>query len=171
MPITHDQKATVGQLFLAEIERRVELREKAKKELPQAPSQDEIAKGLTEDLEKRFPGITSVLGPVTQLSSDYRPRVEFKSGIEIDLNNRVPLPTHKALNESNDKTGKRRRRLCEELELLHALKSGNTVAGFQSYVARLWSPADKTDLLPRTVFTAHFDAFCDSKRGFTCSLK
>lgn len=170
MSITHEQKTEIGQTYLNEIARRIELRERAKKDLPPGVTDADKAAALTADLESRFPGITEVLGPVAKVTSDYGPQATLKSGLTLDLEQKVTMPGYKAVNAANDKLTAKRQALCKELGFLYGLKDGSMVGAFQYYIARLWSPTSKSETLPRSTFVTHFEAFADSKRGFTCAL-
>ena len=166
MTITHDQKAAIGQAFLTELDRRISLREAAKKTLVNSTALEKYA-AVEKDLETLLPKHT--LGKVSNVSGYHD--VDITLG-KIELRN-VPfpkVPAYRALHEQDKKNDDKRQKLCNELAFLHGLKGGSTVGAFQSYVARLWAPTSKDEVLPRSTFNTQFEAFADSKRGFTCAL-
>jgi hypothetical protein len=180
MSLTKKQKAAVGTQYLAEIDRRIDVRTKAKAKAEgaetQAPSDTNTTLLLTATGELRALGVLgkgAELSRVKEYLSAWQPHFGFVLALPgvsegEGFLSRVPaskLPKTTALfPKPEDKT--RKAALCKELEFLHAMKSGTNIGAFQAYVSRLWDGGD----VPRATFLGHFDAYLDSKRGYTCPL-
>ncbi len=175
MTITHDQRADIGQRFLKEIDRRIEVRT-AKKAAIKEPLQEDdplvVRTALEEVLAMGFklPNCKPSKVDVNRYGSRPSFDLEFVGGMELGGISQAKMPKTAALLADRESSKTMKGKLCNELEFLHRLKGGSNVGAFQAYIGRLWCPSDRTEIVSASIFKAHFDAFCDSKRGFVCEL-
>lgn len=182
MSVTSDQRADLGTRYVDEIKRRIKVRTDAKVKVRQLPGAQN-----TELLETAQKELHSMLGGtkhsliVRKVSTDaHNKRISLIFGSDNEYSTlslcNIPaatLPKTWALvaySADETKGINMNRDLCQELEFLANVSGGSAIGGFQSYVARLWSPAKKTDRLSDADFRTHIEAFLNTKRGFTCKL-
>jgi hypothetical protein len=177
MAITAEQRTDIGARYVTEIQRRIEVRTAAKVQIRKLPGEKNpaVLAAAQADLNDLAGG--SKLTVVSVEVNEYNGTASMKLlGGEYFSLDHIPaklakrtatLLTH---SDEEKKAEKKNQELCRELEFLNGALAGTNIGAFQSYCARLWAPAKKTDFLPAADFKAHIEAFLNTKRGFTCAL-
>lgn len=175
MAISQTQRADIGQRYLTEINRRIETRTARKAAIkdPLRPDSPEVVRQAVAEVKSlgfAFPGCVASGIDENNYGSNPTYDLEFTNSMELAGISQKKMPKTRALLAKDPKAAELKQKLCNELELLHKMKSGSNVGAFQSYISRLWSPGSQSELMGRPSFMGHLDAFLDSKRGFTCDL-
>lgn len=181
MPITHEQKADIGQKYLVAMKARIETREKAQKEaLAYAEELDskgtEIRAIALKLVEKYSMDSSDVV--VAKLEEEYsgelQKRIHF---LKIRLGNMISLTIPESmvpgLAKRREQCYKKKvlsRELCTEIEFLHDLIRSSRVAQFQANVARLWAPKSKAVVISATELKMLIEDFILSARPAVCKV-
>lgn len=194
MGFTQDQKAAIGNHYIAEIKARIDTRTKAKDRLGAVPSPDDeddtdgpaskekainiVAARVAKRLVPSFKGVPKAWAHSEYVGGNSTPGI----WMEIEAH-RVFIPetlapelqklreAKKKLREAKKAKDDLKGQLCQEIEFLtKKALAPSTVAAFQAHAGRLLAPKAKDTIAPTTV-RALLDDFLVSKRDFVCTLK
>ncbi|HEX3140439.1 MAG TPA: hypothetical protein VHQ87_10305 [Rhizobacter sp.] len=177
MGFTQEQKAAVGNAYIAEIKRRIAVRKASKDKLAERVLAEPDVTTAALRLVKRMFKEVEVVTVVNDDAHIYRhgPNahivdVKFvhegkERSLGIDRGLFPVLNEHKA---AKDKADKLKSDLCEELEFLsmRAMNPG-TVSAFQQHAQRLMAVKPGESI---SGCLDMIDDFLTSRRGFTCTL-
>ncbi len=184
MPVTHEQRADVGQRYLASIKLRIEIRTLAQKKAL-AETMPDLTQTCAETLEALKPTAAPIIkrmalrGDIKKLTlsnvSEYQPssvpmfRIEMASGITVQI------PAHDVTGLPAMITRRKERKdlskeLCQEIAFLHDFAKPTYIASFQAHVCRLWVPANKQDRIPASLLNSLLEDFITAKRPAVCKV-
>ena len=181
MPITSDQRAIIGNAYIAEIKRRIDVRSKSKALLPEPILTEGLRSSALPSIEKLIRRINKNASDIVIVSvstslhchgpNESVVHVRFRDhgkvlSVAFD---RALVPEVAGVDQNNKDLAAKRKALCVELEFLttNAI-AASCVAGFQAHASRLLSVAKDVD--PTRPALALVDDFLTSRRGFSCTL-
>ncbi len=184
MPTTHEQKADIGQRYMAEIKRRIDVRNAAHKSAADQAAalslQSSDGYGCPE-LEKIALKVAKAHRFATvgaTIASEYR-RGEHEdflhlygrdgSKLRLPIAKRPDLADIVKLQERRTELDKRRSDICDEIQILKGALAPAQVASFQAHASRLWAPNGKADTMPEALFKVTLDDFLTGKRPAVCA--
>ena len=176
MSITAEQKADIGNRYLAAIQARTKIRVDAKKKKADAEFEAlklDLNKMAVDWLKKHK------LGEITefsvQLDSCYRsgPNIlclQIKTPVGDFEPARSMFPAITTHDAARTKLSNLRGELCAEIEFLHTLVAPSRVAEFQIHASRLWAPESKAVFIGEVALRQLIEGFVDAKRTVTCKI-
>jgi hypothetical protein len=180
MPFTHEQKCDAGQRLLAEVNRRIDVRKKAKEIADNiagglAHDRAELIKGCSERWLKTHKITAPLFKPADEdshhLRERYTPCLRMATETGCYSVNLAEFPAFEQNTADTKAAAKRKQELCAEIEFLHCLLAPNVVAAFQSHVARLVSLPHKDSRIGESELRPIIEGFIDSRRPVVCTLK
>lgn len=179
MPITHEQKADLGQRYVKEIKRRIAVRDKAMKVASWSVEDDEgeevqtrqspvdvIARTIAK--KHKIPFVSCKIDSTWRGGKYHKTCKIAGDGFELV----VPFESYPALinaAEIKDSADKLRKDLCQELEFLHTASDAAHISAFQTYVSRVWAPR-KDERLAEGQFGEFVNDYLLSKHTFVCKV-
>ena len=179
MPLTHEQKADLGNRYLSAIKDRTAIRTKAK---VRAETEGKAARKRADGrlpelacawLKKHKLSVESFI--CAALESAYTSR-EYIDVLQIQTNEGIYKPSRGQFPElaktssELDRLKALNRDLCSEIGFLDDLCDSGAIAAFQTYVSRLWSPASKSVMIGDIVLKKILEDFIQTRRPFVCKL-